>query len=201
MKKYNQGVADSNRRRTRHGGAVRGKTSKLYMAWRGIKNRCLNPNSPHYHRYGGRGITMHPAWAEDFEVFKSDVEEAPEPFMTLDRIDNERGYEPGNVRWATRKEQANNRATNVYVTHQGKTKTLAEWADHFGWKYGLLRGRWNAGKRDAELFADPKWERNKTVTFNGETHTLREWADRSGVPYVTLYWRHKHRKPLITLPE
>lgn len=197
MKQYNQGVADSNRRRTRHGDAVRGKTSKLYYTWRSIKNRCLNPNAQHYHRYGGRGITMHPAWADNFDVFKADVGEAPEPYMTLDRIDNAKGYEPGNVRWATRKQQANNRDTNVYVTHEGQTKTLMEWADCYGWKYGLLRGRWNAGKRDAELFADPKWERNKTVTFNGETRTLREWADLSGVPYMTLYWRHRHGKALL----
>ena len=71
MRKYNQGVADSNKRRAKHGEAA--KRTKLYMAWRSILDRCTNPNKPSYHRYGGRGITMCEAWAASFEQFKADV--------------------------------------------------------------------------------------------------------------------------------
>jgi len=198
-RKYNQGVADSNRRRTKHGGAVKGQDGRLprlYTLWCSIKQRCLNPDHEHYHRYGGRGVTMCQEWADSFEAFREAVGE-PLAGMTLDRIDNDRGYEPNNVRWTSRKEQANNRATNVVLTWDGKTMTLKQWADHLGWKYGLLASRWKKGKRDADLFAEPKWERNMVVEFNGETKTLRKWAADTGVPYETLYWRHRHGKDLL----
>ena len=199
-RKYNQGVADANRRRTRHGATVDariGKKDRLYQVWCSLKDRCLNPNAKHYHRYGGRGVTVADEWVNDFGCFRDAVGEPPEKGMTLDRVDNNRGYEPGNVRWATRKEQANNRATNVVITWGGQTMTLKQWADHLGWKYGLLSSRWKAGKRGADLFAEPAWERNKVVEYNGEHKTLRKWAQDTGVPYETLYWRHKHKKPIL----
>jgi hypothetical protein len=199
QRKYNQGVADANRRRTTHGATVDargGKVDRLYKLWTGIKNRCLNSNHKHYHRYGGRGITVCREWADSYEVFRAAVGDAPAG-MTLDRIDNSKGYEPDNVRWATRKEQANNRDTNVVVTWEGQSKTLMQWAEQLGWKYGLIASRWKLGLRDADLFAAPKHERNKTVTHKGEAKTLREWSDISGIPYVTLHWRNKHGKELL----
>jgi hypothetical protein len=80
-----------------------------YRAWQAMKARCLNPQSRDYGYYGGRGITVYPAWL-DFNVFLSDVGRRPTPAHTLDRIDGDGGYEPGNVRWATRQVQARNRA-------------------------------------------------------------------------------------------
>lgn len=201
MKRYNQGVADSNSRRAKHGATSRrrGETvsNRTYRCWQGLKDRCLNPNNTHYHRYGGRGITMHPEWAADYTLFLSDVGEPPESGMTLDRIDNNRGYEPGNVRWATRKEQANNRSTNVVVEVRGKSMTLMQWAEHIGCKYGLLASRWKKGVRGDELLAPPKYQRNKIVTYNGEAHTLPEWSRITGIPYMTLRWRHDNGKDLL----
>ena len=163
VRKYNEGVAESNRKRTKHGGSIgarQGKASRTYKVWVSIKQRCFNPNMEHYARYGGRGITMHKAWADDYAVFLADLGEQPEG-MTLERMDNNGNYEPNNVRWATRKEQANNRVTNVFITHQGLTMTLAQWADHLGYKYGLLGSRWKNGVRGDELFAPPRWSRTK----------------------------------------
>jgi hypothetical protein len=71
--------------------------------------RCENPNDQAYPRYGGRGITVCPEWRADFAAFLRDVGRRPNPELSIDRIDNDRGYEPGNVRWATAKQQANNR--------------------------------------------------------------------------------------------
>lgn len=82
--------------------------SASYKRWESIKQRCTNPKNPSYKNYGGRGISMCPEWAEDFDVFHAAVGDAPEG-MTLDRIDNDGDYEPGNVRWATPSQQQNNK--------------------------------------------------------------------------------------------
>jgi hypothetical protein len=141
-KKYNQGVADSNRRRTKHGNATRDTgITKLYQAWIGIKSRCLNPNHEHYHRYGGRGITICKTWSDDFATFQNDVGSPPSSKHTIDRIDNDKGYEVGNVRWATRKEQSNNISSNVWVEFDGMRKTWAQWAEHFNVPYDLIMSR------------------------------------------------------------
>ena len=134
----------------------------MYALWRAIKQRCNNPNSQHYHRYGGRGVTMCSEWADSFTAFRNALGDPPEG-KTLERIDNDKGYEPNNVRWATRKEQANNRATNVVLTWEGKTMTLKQWAEHLGWKYGLIASRWKRGLRGADLFA-PRRTKERRVS-------------------------------------
>lgn len=134
VKKYNEAVAESNRKRVKHGGAVnarQGKGDNRYKLWRSMWQRCTNPNAVAYHRYGGRGITMCKRWVDSYTDFITDIGEQHEG-MTLERIDNDKGYEPNNVRWATRKEQANNRGTNVVITWEGLTMTLKQWAEHLG---------------------------------------------------------------------
>ena len=151
-------VAESNKRRTKHGGAVGARQRKydpVYVIWLGVKQRCYNPSYEHYHRYGGRGITMCDAWRDNFAKFRDDVGVRPQG-ASLERIDNDGNYEPNNVRWATRREQANNRSTNVVLTHDGLTMNLKQWAVHLGWKYGLIASRWKKGLRGEELFAPRK---------------------------------------------
>ena len=81
-----------------------------------MKQRCRYSKGRDYHRYGGRGITIYPAWFESFKTFLADVGPKPTPEHSLDRIDNDGNYEPGNVRWATSKEQAANRENSLRQT-------------------------------------------------------------------------------------
>lgn len=94
----------------RHGDTTHTSRSKEYTAWVSMKQRCLNPNATNYRHYGGRGITVCQEWADNFTAFLAHIGRAPEgKRISIDRIDNERGYEPGNVRWATPREQVMNR--------------------------------------------------------------------------------------------
>lgn len=106
---------------------------KLYNVWRGVKKRCLNPNHYAYHQYGGRGITICDEWISNFQAFYEwALNNGYRVGLTLDRINNNGNYEPNNCRWATWKEQGNNRRTNVFVTFNGKTKSMSQWADELG---------------------------------------------------------------------
>jgi hypothetical protein len=131
-----------NRNRAKHGG--RGTTE--YRIWMGAKTRCFNAQSPNYKHYGGRGITMCEAWVSDFTRFLLDVGPRPGVAYTLDRVNNNGDYEPNNVRWATKKEQANNMRVNLLITHGGRTQTLSMWAEETGVPYETLRWRHKHGK-------------------------------------------------------
>lgn len=103
-----------------------------YIAWHSMKVRCLNPHCHNYHRYGGRGITIHPGWIDDFEAFFRDVGPRPSKQYSLGRIDNNGNYVPGNVEWQTSEQQDRNKITNRFISWKGQTKTCAEWAKDLG---------------------------------------------------------------------
>lgn len=120
--------------------------SRTYKAWAGMKQRCNNPRTSTYSRYGGRGITYAVEWS-NFEAFLKDMGEAPVN-MTLDRIDNNGNYCKENCRWATRKQQANNRkhpSTLYDITLHGVTKAVSKWCSDFGIKYHTALWRLHKG--------------------------------------------------------
>jgi hypothetical protein len=117
-----------------------------YRIWVGIKNRCNNKASKDYERYGGKGITMFDAWANDFGAFIEHVGRRPSPRHSIDRIDNTRGYEPENVRWATREQQERNKGNSIYVTDGSKTMHINEAAQIVGITRGAAHLRLRRGK-------------------------------------------------------
>mgnify|MGYP001558271123 CR=1 FL=1 len=113
----------------------------LYRIWGLMIQRCENPNNPAYDRYGSRGICVCRQWRKSFTAFVSDVGERPSSSHTLDRIDNNGDYEPDNVRWATEKQQANNRRSTVFIKYNGVSKTASEWAEVTGISSKNIRQR------------------------------------------------------------
>ena len=111
--------------------------TKFYKIWKGIRNRCKNPNSTDYKFYGGRNIKLSKEW-DRFENFYTDMFPSYKDGLTIERIDNNKGYVQGNCRWISRREQSYNRRSNVILSHNGQTKTVMEWSKIVGIKYDTL---------------------------------------------------------------
>jgi hypothetical protein len=99
-------------------------TSDAYQCWHSMVTRCVNTDHVAYSRYGGAGISVCREWLYDFPAFLSHIGARPSLAHSIDRVDNSKGYEPGNVRWATRNEQAANRKTTSVVEYQGVSNPL-----------------------------------------------------------------------------
>lgn len=116
-----------------------------YNAWKEMKQRCDNPKMHAYHSYGGRGITVCERWSHSFENFLQDVGRKPSHLHSIDRINNDGNYEPGNVRWATKKEQGRNRRSNTHIEHNGQSLCVSEWCEVYGLHTNTFLNRLNRG--------------------------------------------------------
>lgn len=127
------------------------------MAWGNMQQRCHNPNFSLFRRYGGRGIYVDPLWRGrgGFDRFLAHVGPRPSSKHTLDRINNDGHYAPGNVRWATSVEQNNNTSKNVLLTYRGVTQSMSAWARQLGMVVSTLRDRKEAGWSDERALATP----------------------------------------------
>lgn len=129
-----------------------------YSPWQNMLNRCRNPDTPGYDRYGGRGITVCSQW-RTFAAFLADMGSRPSPEHSIDRIDNDGNYEPGNCRWATPEQQQRNRANNRLLGHGGKVLCIADWAELRGLTRGIIMSRlllgWSIGDT---LDTPPRWK-------------------------------------------
>ena len=126
--------------RTRNGAS----SMPLWSTYKAMISRCNNKKDPSYHRYGGRGIKVCDEWLHDYFAFEKYMGDRQKG-MTVDRIDNDGNYEPGNVRWATRKQQSNNTSVSLknrqFIVVNGKILNIQEYADYLGIKLGTLYWR------------------------------------------------------------
>lgn len=116
--------------------------TREYQAWQNMKSRCLNPSNSRYHRYGKRGISVCKRWADAFENFYADM--GPCNGMTIERIDGNGNYEPGNCKWIPFSDQGKNTCRIRYLEFMGLRKSIAEWSRDTGIKATTITQRLNA---------------------------------------------------------
>ena len=139
----------------------KGSNSRLYSIWINMKSRCCNKNFPKYQVYGGRGIKICAEWLNSFVSFREwALHSGYADNLSLDRINVNGNYEPSNCRWATQKQQENNRTNNHLITYKGETRTMKQWAEKLGISYNCLQMRLNAyGYTIAEALESSKYKR------------------------------------------
>ena len=165
----------------RHGhtaGPASALCSPEYRTWADMIQRCRNPQCRGYDRYGGRGVEVCERWANSFAAFLEDMGPRPSRLHSIDRENNDGNYEPGNCRWATRREQSLNTRRAISITHNGESRSLLDWAEHLGVDYNILYARIYRGWRVAKAISTPvgvRIRRNslKTLTNQAVSRTLR----------------------------
>ena len=135
-------------------GRHRRSRTPIYKTWQSMKERCHNPTCHAYPLYGGRGITVCERWRNSFDAFLEDMGERPVG-MSIDRIDNNKGYEPSNCRWATVIDQSNNRSTNRFLTIDGVSKTVTEWGRQVGKSRAVIKERLKRGWSERDAVFEP----------------------------------------------
>lgn len=116
-----------------------------HRSWTAMKDRCGNPNTQWWHRYGGRGIVVCERWVNSFETFLADMGPRPSRRHSIERENNDGNYEPGNCIWALPAQQATNRSSVCMIAHDGITDTMAGWARRTGVPYLKLRRQLKKG--------------------------------------------------------
>jgi hypothetical protein len=171
-------------------------SKRLLGVWRAMHNRCYNKSQASYVNYGGRGIAVDACWhgSEGFKRFLSDMGPCPEG-GTIERINNDGNYGPSNCRWATRAEQSRNRRNNRFLTANGQTKTLKDWANQLGCNSAAILYRLKKGMPEQEAVTMPIPERPNSkleakdalfVRKNYPTMTAQALATKLGVSKKTV---------------
>lgn len=188
-----------------HGNIKHGGHGTLtYARWKSMMQRCYTKSATNYKYYGAAGITVCERW-HDFALFLADMGECPDKSMTLDRIKNDLGYQPGNCRWATKAAQNRNRPSHaVSLTHNGITQSVTDWAAAIGVTANTLRQRFTAcWPLDRALSAEPhggatpnRHPRLEQLTHAGQTKSVLQWAADCGITPNTLRMRLRLGWPL-----
>jgi hypothetical protein len=168
------------------------KESKEYRIWKAMRARCsaqCNANLS----YQKKGITVCDRW-NDFKLFYEDMGKIPEGNYSIDRIDNDKDYEPSNCRWATQKTQCSNRGLfNRVYTYNGESLVLKDWAKKLNLSYSMLHKRIVYQNISFEE-AITKPNKNKKFLWNGEYYSMKDLAEISGIPYKNIMDRVSGKK-------
>ena len=131
--------------------------SRLYREWCGMKKRCYNSKYEFYNRYGGRGIKVCEEWLNDFVSFKNwAISNGYNDNLELDRIDNDKDYEPNNCRWQNRTNQVRNRSNTIYLEKGKMKRTLKEWCEIYDISYKLAHARYKKRLSFEKIFSKTK---------------------------------------------
>lgn len=170
----------------------------VYKQWILMVRRCHAPESDNYKYYGARGIAVCSLWRESLEEYEFYIAQLPhygEAGYSLDRIDNDGNYEPGNVRFSTMSEQLRNTRRTRLFTFAGKTQCVTAWSEELGIPVTTLYQRLTSGWSVEEMFSTPIYEkgmgtrRSRMITYQGITKCLLAWSEQYGVRYTTLIQR------------
>jgi len=157
------------KRVTKHGQNKKNKMTPEYRAWRHMKTRCYNAKAPFWRHYGGRGIIVCDRWKNSFVNFFTDMGLRPSPKHSIDRIDNNGDYSPDNCQWSTKKEQARNARSNVFITYKGKTQCFSAWSEELGIIKGTLWSRIHTYKWPIDKAFTTKVLHNNSYSKEGGT--------------------------------
>ncbi len=194
-----------------------------YKIWAGMITRCHNTGDARYVNYGGKGIEVCDEWRESFSAFISHVGPRPpgdKREYSIERIDNTKGYEPGNVKWATHHEQSRNRSDTTLYEFRGETKCLKDWAEEFGVSDTGVASRlekgWSLeesltlpnqsllpwkdrkevqrpeGWSPSQYQAADKRSGNRYLTFQGKTQCVASWARETGLAQESIRSRLRY---------
>jgi len=180
----------SKERATKHGFT----RTRFYQIWKGMRQRCLNPNNPSYKIYGGREIGIYREWGE-FAAFKKDmhesylkhVEKFGEKNTTIDRTDGSKSYSPENYRWATYMVQGSNTRQNTLLTFGNESKYLSEWARKVGIQHQTISRRLKDKNKTIKEILYTPLNRGRMLTYKGKTQNIADWSRELEIPYQRLY--------------
>lgn len=162
--------------------------TRLYMTWNNMIKRCYNKRCLSFKNYGARGITVCEEWKSFEPFYKWAVENGYADDLTIDRIDVNGNYEPSNCRWATKKEQSNNKRSTHYLDYNGKTLTVSDLSKSTGIQKSTILWRENNWDgKDLDKPVAPKIL--TTITIDGEDVSIKDGAKRYGIPISTIYRR------------
>lgn len=161
-----------------------------YRIWAAMISRCTNPNDPSFPEYGGRGIVVCDRWRNRFMNFIEDMGRRPDDSLTLDRHPNNDGnYEPGNVRWATRRQQSQNTRRNHFIDIGDGRSAMAEIARsnsiHPKTFAARIRNGWGRDRLVLKARSAGRGDARRII-FDGKTHTITEWASVLGIKPETI---------------
>jgi len=160
-------------------------SKKLKQTLINMKKRCYDQNTEYYKYYGGKGIIVCDEWLNDRKKFYEwALENGYEEHLTIDRKDPNGNYEPNNCRWATIKEQANNKTNTIYIEYNEEIKPLSQWSEETEINRSTIKDRFEKGKDILEDYSLIK------ININGEIKSLNKLSEESGILYDTIIQRY-----------